>query len=377
MKHSEPLFRVAKREGGGWQRMALAYLLAIAAALGIGAILLITQEVNPLTFYKNMFSIGVLGNRFAYKSVEGFIQLFVPLLITSVALSLAFRMRFWNIGGEGQFIVGALCAGAIGFKLGNTLPNVLVILLMAIVAMLGAGLYGTSVAVLKVRYNTNETLMTLMLNYIALYLLRFFAETKAPWNFFLSVESERPLFEKLPDGAKMPLIKTGLGGGFALNTSLIVAALICVGVYIYLNYTKQGYEIAVVGDSASTARYAGMKVNRIVIRTIFLSAALIGLSGAFYAASAGKLSTSMTNNVGFTGIIVAWLSKLNTIAIVVVTVFITVLQYGCQVASTSYPRVDANFANLIQGVMLFAVLMADFFTRFQLVWRTGKQEVAK
>ena len=122
-----------------------------------------------------------------------------------------------------------------------------------------------------------------------------------------------------------------------------------------------------VGDSPSTARYAGMPVGKIVVRTIFLSAALIGLAGAFYVSSAGTLSASVTNDVGWTGIVVAWLAKLNTAGIVLASLLITVLQFGCQSASTTYPSIDANFANLLQGVILFAVLAADFFTRFKLV----------
>lgn len=375
MGTSESLVRVVKRDGAGRARMAAAYLAAVVAALLIGAALLMIQKVNPLVYYRDMFTIGMIGNRFAYKQVEGFISLFVPLLLTSVALSLAFRMRFWNIGGEGQFIIGAICAGTAAFQLGETLPAPVVLLAMAVAGMLGGGLYGMLTAALKMRFGTNETLMTLMLNYIALYLLYFLGETKGAWNFFLSPESDRPRFQKFPDAAVMPGIKLG---SFTLNISLIIAVVICVLIYLYLKYTKHGYEISVVGDSPSTARYAGMKVGRIVVRTIFLSAALIGLAGAFYVSSAGALSTSVTNNVGWTGIIVAWLSKLNTVTIFIASALITVLQHGSQVASTQYPTIDANFANLLQGVILFAVLVADFTTRFRLVWRRkGSGEVAK
>ena len=379
-KH-QPVFRVVKREGTRWHHLPLSYFFAIVSALLIGAILLRIQGVPAGTFYKNMFTIGTLGNKFAYKNFEGFIRLFVPLLITSASLSLAFRMKFWNIGGEGQFIIGALCAGFVAYKFGNMFPGPVVLILMSLAGMLGGGIYGAFVAILKAKYNTNETLMTLMLNYIALYLLRFIAETKAEWNFFLSQESARPLFANFPEAAKMPALNIGLGS-FRLNITLIVGILICAGMFIYLKYAKQGYEIAVVGDSSSTAHYAGMKVDIITIRTIFISAAFIGLAGAFYASSAGLLSSSITNDVGWTGIIVAWLSKLNTIAIFLTSLLITILQYGSQVASTAYPAVDANFASLIQGTILFAVLMADFFTRFKLVWHrpnpaSTSQEVSK
>ena len=311
-----------------------------------------------------MLTLGIPGNKYPFRILENFIKLFVPLLIVSTALALAFKMRFWNIGGEGQFILGAICASAVGLKLGESLPRPAVLLVMALCGLLGGGLYGVFVAALKVKWGTNETLLTLMLNYIALYFLQFFAETKGDWNFFLDPASARPKFIKFPVNAQMLTIPLG---PFNLNLSLVAAGVICALIFVYLKHTKGGYEIAVVGDSPSTARYAGMPVGKIVVRTIFLSAALIGLAGAFYVSSAGTLSASVTNDVGWTGIVVAWLAKLNTAGIVLASLLITVLQFGCQSASTTYPSIDANFANLLQGVILFAVLAADFFTRFKLV----------
>ncbi len=259
-----------------------------------------------------------------------------------------------------------------GLKLGESLPRPAMVLVMAVAGALGGGVYGLFAAALKVRFGTNETLLTLMLNYIALYFLQFFAETKAGWNFFLDPESARPKFAKFPASAQMITIPIG---PFNLNLSLVIALALCALIFIYLNYTKRGYEIAVVGDSPNTARYAGMRVGRIVLRTIFLSAALIGVAGAFHVSSAGVMSASPTNSVGWTGIVVAWLAKLNTVGILVAAVLITVLQFGCQTASATYPAIDANFANLLQGVILFIVLAADFFTRFKLVRRGGKEAV--
>lgn len=367
MNKKEPLFRVVKRHSNGAARQVVSYLVAVVLALCIGALLLASQGVPVFTFYRDMVTMGMVGNRYPLRILEGFIRLFIPLFITSLALSMAFKMRFWNIGGEGQFIIGAICAGIAAYKLGNVLPKPVMILVLAICGIIGGGVYGVIVALLKVRFGTNETLLTLMLNYVALYLLLFLGETKADWNFFLSADSVRPIFARFPDNAGMITFKLG---SFNLNLSLIIAFVLCVLIYVYLKYTKQGYEIAVVGDSPNTARYAGMKVNGVIIRTIFISAALIGLAGAFYVSSAGTLSTSVTNDVGWTGIVVAWLAKLNTVGILVTSLLITVLQYGCQAASTAYPSIDANFADLLQGVILFVVLAADFFTRFQIVFRS-------
>ena len=370
-KQREPLVRVVKRDRIHPLLKVAFYLLAILFALTVGGVLLFAIGVNPLVLYKDMFTIGMLGSRFAYKSVEGLLTIFVPLLITSLALSLSFKMRFWNIGGEGQLIIGALAAATVVLKFGNSMPSFPLLVLMFVASMLCAGLYGGIVALLNVRFRTNETLLTLMLNYIALYLLRFFGETQAPWNFYLSDESVRPVFQKFPEAAFMPTISIGK---FSLNISFIFAILICVGVYFYLKKTKQGYEISVVGDSANTARYAGMNVPKIIVRTMFLSAALIGLAGGFYVSGAKVLSTSVTNNVGWTGIIVAWLAKLNTFAIFGVALLISIMQYGVQAASTQFPIIDSNFADLLQGIILFFVLAADFFIRFKLVFRKNAKK---
>ena len=361
---------IVKRDNCPLWKKALFYAIAIVAALLIGAIILFAIGVDPIAYYTRMFTLGTVGNRIAYKTYMNYLKDFVPLVLTSVALSLAFKMRFWNIGGEGQFIMGAIGASIVALKLGTVLPSTLVLILMCLTAMLLAGLYGLLVAALKVKFGTNETLLTLMLNYVALYVLTFLLETKASWNFFLNPEALRPVPQKYPDSAMFPAIATG--GKFELNLCVILVFLIGIMVYVYLKRTKQGYEINVVGDSAGTARYAGMKVNRIVLRTVFLSACLIGLAAAFKMGTVGTLSTTITNDVGWTAIIVAWLSQLNTVAIFVVSALINVLHFGSDIAATSFKQVDSSFANMLQGFILFLVLAADFMIRFRFV-RTKKE----
>ena len=358
-------FHIVKRENCPLWKKCCFYLAAVVLALGMGAVLLGALGVDPVAYYTRMFTMGTIGNRIAYKVWINYLKELVPLALTSVALSLAFKMRFWNIGGEGQFILGSIAAAFVAFKLGGLLPAAVTLLLMCLAAMLVAGLYGLFVAGLKVKFGTNETLMTLMLNYIALYVLTFLGETKADWNFFLDPDSQRPVFASFSKLVSFPGIP--MGGKFTLNVCVVLTALIGVLVYVYLKYTKQGYEIAVVGDSAGTARYAGMKVNRIVLRTVFLSASLIGLAAAFKVGTAGILSTAITDDVGWTGIIVAWLSQLNTAVIFIVSALICVLHYGSTVAAATFSQVDSSFANMLQGVILFLVLAADFYTRFKIV----------
>lgn len=362
-------YHLVRRADAQLKRTLIYYAAGILISLLIGAVILAALGINPFEYYGRMFTIGLVGNRYGYKSIEGLLKIFVPLLITSLALSLSFKMRFWNIGGEGEFLIGAIAAAIVAFN-SSGIPNFVTVILMCLAAMLSSGIIGVAIAALKVKFNTNETLMTLMINYIMLYVIRYIGETKADWNFFLRDDSERPKFGTFPDSAVMAGIPIG---PFKLLWSVIIALALTAVIYIYLKYTKQGFEISVVGDSSATAKYAGMNVGKIVLRTMFISSALIGLAAALSVSAAGTISDTCTNNVGWTGIIVAWLSKLSVPAVFVTSVLISILQYGCQAAATQYPEIDINFADLLQGVILFSVLVADFAANFRLV----KKEDAK
>lgn len=370
----QPRIRIVKREGLKKRYIVLLYAVSVVAAMAVGAILLVSLDADPMEYYKQMLTMGTVGNRFAFLQFENYIKELVPLLLTALALSLAFRMKFWNIGGEGQFILGALAGASVAFLIPSATNQYLSVLLMAAAGGLAGGLIGLLTAGLKVKFGTNETLFTLMLNYIALYLLKFFGQTKAGWNIFLRKDSPRPKFDKIPANSYMPVLKIG---EFSLNLSLIFALLLVVFIFIYLTKTKHGYEISVVGDSINTARYAGMRVNKIICRTMFFSAFLIGAAGALHVSSVESLSETITNDVGWTGIIVAWLAKLNPLGIVIVSALITVLQFGCATASVSASNIDSHFADLMQGLILFVILAADFFIRFKIVIRTKSKKTGE
>lgn len=374
IKAHEPLLRIVKRTDVKKSSKAIYYLCAILLSFAIASVMLIPLKVNPFEYIWDMVTVGIIGNRFPHKVIENLIIEAVPLLITSLALSLAFRIRFWNIGGEGQFIMGAIAAGTVAFLLGDKgIPTIVLISLMCTFAMLAGALYALIPTILKVKLGTNETLLTLMLNYIALYTIIYLGVTKADWNIFLRTDSVRPQFAFFPRDTWMGGIKLG---DFTLSYAFLLTIIIFVIIYIYLNKTKKGYEIMVVGDSPNAARYAGMKVNKIVIRTVLLSASLIGLGGALYASSSHSLSESITGGVGWTGIIVAWLAKLNPVWIFITSILISVLSYGSKVSATQFTNIDANFANLLQGIILFLILIADFFIRFKIVIRSKDTEVA-
>lgn len=357
---------VVKRDSCSLWKMLLLYVGAVAAALLLGAVLLLALGVNPMEYYSKMFTMGMVGNKIAYKAFENYLKVFVPLVLTAVGLSLAFKMRFWNIGGEGQFIVGAIVAAVVAFKAGAVLPGAVTLLLMCLAAMAAAGAYGAIAAALKVRFGTNETLLTLMLNYIALYALIFLGETKAEWNFLLNPESARPTFGSFASLASFPGISIGK---FNLNVCVILTFVIGVLVFIYLKYTKHGYEIAVVGDSENTARYAGIRVPRIYVRTMALSGALCGFAG-FLAVSAVShtLSTSTAGGRGFTAIIVAWLAKMNPFVMILISALLSFLDKGAVQIASDF-GLNEYVSKIISGVILFFILGSEFFINYQV--KTG------
>lgn len=280
-------------------------------------------------------------------------------------------MKFWNIGANGQFIIGAICANTVGLLCTGSVPRPLTLLLMLIAGMVGGGLYAFIPAYFKVKFSTNETLLTLMLNYVATYFLSYLKNTM----FFRRLGEDgqvfRPDFKKLPENAWMYDMKIG---NVIFDISLIVALILVVVLFIYYKKSKQGYEISVIGDSQNTARYAGMNVKKIIFRTIFLSGAIVGLAGMCQVsglATSHTLADGITSDVGWTGITVAWLAKLNPLGILVTSFLMGILQKGSAVAESAF-KISSAASSVLQGIILFTVLAADFFTRYKIVIRSTK-----
>ena len=358
--NKDPLIKISKR-----QNLALRYKLlltvgAILLSLVLGGILLACLGYNPVKFYTEM----LMGNFKNASYLKLMIRALIPLLITSLGVSLAFKMRFWNIGGEGQFIIGAIIAMTFSLLIGDSLPSPLGAIVVVILGTLGGGLYALFVAVLKVRFNTNETLMTLMLNYVALYIASYMLKT----DFFALQGQGVPSFKVIAES----LWLTGINiGKFSFDTALFIAVALTIILFVYFRQSKQGYELNVVGDSPNTAKYAGMKVNKIVLRTMFLSGAIIGMAGALKlcGSSAGHtFSANISGGVGWTSIIVAWLAKLNPVGIFVASLLMSILERGCSFARTSLGISDA-MSDVLQGIILFTVLASDFFINYKVSFR--------
>ena len=325
MKHKakEPFARIAKRDAMPLWHAWLIRLISLVLALAVCAIVIFAMvKLNPLKVYGAMWQ-GAFGTK-----SRSWITLrdTMMLLCIAVGLAPAFKMRFWNIGAEGQILVGGIATAAVMITCGKTMPTWELLLISFVVSCIAGMIWGVIPAFFKARFGTNETLFTLMMNYVAIQLTSFCV---AKW--------ENPpgsntvgVINRASRAGWFPSI---FGQQYALNVILVLTVTVIV--YIYLRYSKHGYEITVVGESERTARYIGIDVRRVIIRTMALSGAICGLSGFLAVAGASHtISTSTAGGRGFTAIIVAWLSKFNTFVMIMVAILIVFLDKGAiQIAS--------------------------------------------
>lgn len=362
--------RIVKRSDISTAKTVLCYVLAVFAAMLVGGIIVASMGKNPIEYYTCLVS-GCFSNPIY---INNFIRIFVPLLITSVGVAISYKMRFWNIGANGQFIMGAFAATTVAFALGGSVPRPIMLIIMAVAGALGGGLYGLIAAYCKVKWNTNETLMTLMLNYVATYILLYLKNTDFYRKFNETTgQVLRPEIKALQPNAWMYELRIG---PIVFDLSVIAAILIVIFVAIYLKKTKQGYEISVVGDSIPTARYAGMNVKRVILRTMFISAAIIGFAGMLKVTgtvTSHTLSEGITSDVGWTAIIVAWIARLEPVGITVASFLMAMLQKGSGVVDSKM-GVSSAASSILEGVILFTVLAADFFIRYRITRATATDD---
>lgn len=353
IKSKEPVIRVAKRAEMDDKHILWLRLAAILFSIVAGGLFILSIGYNPFTIYGTILS-GAFRSAMA---IQATIKIMIPLLITSLGVTLAFKMKFWNIGAEGQIIFGATCASYFALFHANWNHTVLVIV-MIIAGIIGGGLWGLIPAIFKVKYDTNETLFTLMLNYIALHIVSYLRD--GPWR-----DPGAQGYAKIARFDK----NAALDKIFGVQIGWIIAIVLVVIIYIYLKYSKQGYEINVVGESQNTARYAGMNVKKIILRTMFLSGAVCGLGGMIQATGSDiTLTTAVAGGVGFTAIIIAWLAQLNPFVILLVSFLFSVLEKGSSVVQSSY-GLSTDCADVLQGIILFFILGCEFFVRYKFVFR--------
>ncbi len=348
-----PLVRAIKRTDITPATQACIRIAAVVLALVTGGLFILLLGHNPIAVYGSMLT-GSFGT--ASASIETF-KMTIPLLITALGITLAFRMRFWNIGGEGQICVGGIAASFFALFCADW-PQWVLFPTMMLAAVVAAGLWGMIPAFCKSKFGTNETLFTLMMNYVALFMIQFLRE--GPWK-----DPQALGFPKIARFAKNAQLPKVLG----LHAGWMVALALLGLVFVYLFYTKHGYEISVVGENENTARYAGMNVRKIVLRTMFLSAGICGLAGMLQAVGADRtLTDTVAGGVGFSAITVAWLSQLNPLLMLPVSVLFAVLEKGSGYIESLF-HISASAAAVLQGIILFFVLGCEFFVSFRLMWR--------
>lgn len=357
------LFHIAKRDALPWYQATLIRGCAILLALVVCALvtMLMTGE-NPFSIYATIFK-GAFGT--ARKTWVTFQNLAV-LLGISLAVTPAFKMRFWNIGAEGQVLIGCLATAACMICLGDKIPNALLILISLLAALAAGGIWGLLPAFFKAKWNTNETLFTLMMNYIATQLSAFFIIV---WEVPKGA-GKIGIINQNSEAGWLPVI-----GGQKYLLIILVVAILTVLMYIYLNYSKQGYEIAVVGESRRTASYAGIKVDRVIIRTMALSGALCGLIGLLLTSSTDHtMTTTIVDGRGFTAVMVSWMAKFNPIIMIFVSLLLVVLSRGASEISTAF-GLNRSFSDILTGIILFFIIGCEFFINYKVQFRSsGKKE---
>ncbi len=351
-----PFLRLAKRDGmEGWKVWCIR-AGSIVVALLLGALVMGLVGANPLTAYGTILS-GALGKKTAIRQT---VKIAVPLLGCALAIAPCFKMRFWNIGAEGQITAGAVAASYFALFWAGRLPAPVLLLVMGLAGALAGGIWALIPAFFKAKWNTNETLFTLMMNYIIIGVVRWLQG--GPWE-------GRKGSQIIPQFDRAACLPKVLG----VHCGWIIVLALVVFMHVYMKYTKQGYEIAVIGDSVNTARYAGMNVGYIMMRTMFLSGAISGIVGFIVASGANNtLYDGVAGGVGFTSITVAWLSQLSAFAMVAISMLLAVLEKGAETLQTRM-AVPTSISDIITGILLFCMLGCEFFINFQLIFRRRKE----
>ena len=345
------LIQITKREDLSKGRERIIRIAAVILSLVAAGVVIMILGYNPFEVFPSMVS-GALGTEIRLQQT---ILKAIPLIVTSLGILVAFKMNFWNIGGEGQILMGALGASYIALNV-TGLPKPVMLICMALAAMLMGGIWAFIPAFFKAKLGVNETIFTLMLNYIAIKFVTYLQY--GPWK---SPASQGfPKVANFGDNAILPSL-------FGIHIGWIIALVLVVLVYIFINHTKKGFEISVVGESTETARYAGMNISSVIIISMLVSGGLCGLTGMIQASAVEKtLSASLSGGYGFTAIITTWLAKLNPVAVLFVCFAFAILLQGGMYIQISMQIPDA-VAEMMEGIILFFVLGSEFFLQYKVV----------
>ena len=356
------MIHISKRGGLSRGKTLLIRASAIVLAIILCSLLtILTTGVKPA----EVLAAVLKGSFGSSRKTWIFLQNSAILLCISLAVTPAFKMRCWNLGAEGQVLAGGMAAAACMVLLGDKLPNTAIICCMVISSVVAGAVWAAIPALFKAKFNTNETLFTLMMNYVATQIVAFFC---VKWenpkgSCKIGVINQKTNAGWLPE----------LGNKYMLVISVVI--LLTVFMFFYLYYSKHGYEIAVVGESERTARYIGIKVGRVVIRTMLLSGAICGVAGLLLVGSINHtVSTTIAGGQGFTAVMVSWLAKFNPIVMTLTSGLLIFMETGANELATSC-GLNASWGDVLTGILIFFIIGSEFFINYQISFRKAQKEV--
>ena len=356
-KVHEPLFHIIKRTAmPKWQSWVVRIVSVLAALIVCGVVTVLLTGEDPIQVYVKMVE-GAIGTE---RRIWTLAQNTAMLLCVALAVTPAFKMKFWNIGAEGQVLAGGLATAACMIFLDDKLSPVLLILVMLVVSVAAGAIWGLIPAFFKAHWNTNETLFTLMMNYIAMCIVSYFSyEWSVPKG-----SGHIGVINDATEAGWLPSI-----GGKAYLCNILVVAVLTAFMYVYLRYSKHGYEISVVGESENTAKYIGINVKKVILRTMLLSGALCGIAGFLLVSGTDHtVNRDTAGGRGFTAILVSWLAKFDPLYMILTSLLIVFLQRGAGEISTSFGLND-SFSEIITGIIIFFIIGSEFFVNYQLKFR--------
>lgn len=343
-------FRIVKKPEISQRQYILIILTAIMLALITAGLFILILGLNPFQVYSALIK-GAFGSTYR---IQQTIVKAIPLIIASLGIAIAFKMKFWNIGAEGQIAVGALFASYVALNYTDA-PRSLLLVAMLGAGFLGGSLWGLIPAFFKARWGTNEVIVTLMMNYIALKWITYLQY--GPWKDPASMG-----FPKIANFSENAILPKLLG----IHIGWVIALVLTALVFIFMNYSKKGFEIAVLGESINTARYAGINISRTILFSMLLSGGIAGLAGMIQASAVSNtLSVEISGGVGYTAIITAWLAALKPPWIILVSILFAAMVQGSSFVQTAF-GISAASASVIQALILFFVLGSDFFTKYRI-----------
>ena len=350
--------RFEKREKQHIFRTAATIIISVIVALIISGLLIMSIGVNPISVYSKMLEKVFLSSRGIEKMLEGSL----PLMFCGLGVALTFKMNLSNIGAEGQYAIGAIAGAAFVFY-GPKIEGVPGLVLVALACFVGGAVWAFICALPKAFWDVNESITTLMMNYVALIILTYLCQ--GPWKMKRQNVART---ERIPKGLELPVIEIG---EMEISVGIIIGIIVAALIFCAYKYTTGGYQLLVISKNPTAAKYAGISIKKNILTVMALSGGLAGLAGFVqYTGVTHHLVEGMPNDAGYTAIVIAYLSRLNPLAVVIVSVLFAGLQISLPYVQSQ--GVPSEIATMMQGVIMICVIAGEFFQRYKIVVSTRR-----